>query len=564
MVKAAVKEIVESEETDDSEETAVEQVHDATAVEQVRDATGDQVHDTTGDQVHDTTAVEQVRDATSEQERDATGEQRKRQMAERTRAQEHGAKRREEEPELPIERVDGVEPYPLNAEDRLPYTPVLVNRIQRKTWLLTVFFPERVQTEEELDEIVRELVDYLLQPGNTQRVLVGVERCPRTGRLHAHIYIDFLRSTRMTRRLRYIQLPSEASALQPHIDSVTGNRAELYVIKYVLKKETKVYGGILGRDIFLHETDDYIVHLIHEMNEANPGNGGNGANGANGANGENGANGGNDPNDASDASDASDENQRNGTISTVSDACLPDGRTTTSCAPSSISSVLQGGARRSYLREIFEMYKDDILAGRWDRVPEYFLFMHGVRCEKLREMLDDGREETALSHCRLIFVYGPAGCGKTSIARDFAVSVYGSGNGLPFYMKPVNRWWDGYRGQPVVILDDPSVRRFRELEQEIKVWTDRYPFIAELKGHSIRANPEWLVIASNYPLEELTNAARNPTFYQALFRRTDNGRRLFHFAADCYKPDTVPVDAEKRQLYHRRLEKFVEIIVNSH
>ena len=140
---------------------------------------------------------------------------------------------------------------------------------------------------------------------------------------------------------------------------------------------------------------------------------------------------------------------------------------------------------------------------------------------------------------------------------------YGSGNGLPFYMKPVNRWWDGYRGQPVVILDDPSVRRFRELEQEIKVWSDRYPFIAELKGHSIRANPEWLVIASNYPLEELTNAARNPTFYQALFRRTDNGRRLFHFAADCYKPDTVPVDAETRQLYHRRLERLVEIVVNS-
>ena len=74
---------------------------------------------------------------------------------------------------------------------------------------------------------------------------------------------------------------------------------------------------------------------------------------------------------------------------------------------------------------------------------------------------------------------------------------YGSGNGLPFYMKPVNRWWDGYRGQPVASLwpacgqpvaslwpacghpvaslwpacgqpvaslDDPSVDRFQELE----------------------------------------------------------------------------------------------------
>ena len=119
-------------------------------------------------------------------------------------------------------------------------------------------------------------------------------------------------------------------------------------------------------------------------------------------------------------------------------------------------------------------------------------------------------------------------------------------------------------GQSVAILDDPGVQRFRELEQEVKVWADRYPFIAELKDHSIRAKPEWLVVASNYPLEELTNASRNPTFYHALFRRTDDGRRLFHFTTHCYKPDTVPVDAETRRHYHRRLERFVEIVVNSH
>ena len=409
-VRDAAAEQVNNTAAEQVPDAMAEQVRDATAVEQERDATAEQVHDAT---------AEQERDATAEQVHDTTGEQRKRQMAERTRAQDHGAKRREEEPELPIERVDGVEPYPLNAEDRFPYTPVLVNRIQRKTWLLTLF-PERVQTEEQLDEIVRELVEYLLQPGNTQRVLVGVERCPRTGRLHAHVYIDFLRSTRMTRRLRTIQLPGEASVLHPHIDSVTGNRAELHVIKYVLKKETKVYGGILGR------------------------------------------------------------------------------------------------------------------------------------------------EETALSHCRLIFISGPANCGKTTIARDFAVSVYGAGNGLPFYMKPVSKWRDGYRGQPVASLDDPGVRRFRELEQEVKVCADRYPFIAELKDHSIRAKPEWLVVASNYPLEELTNASRNPTFYHALFRRTDNGRRLFHFTTHCYNPDTVPVDAETRRQYHRRLKRFVEIVVNSH
>ena len=54
--------------------------------------------------------------------------------------------------------------------------------------------------------------------------------------------------------------------------------------------------------------------------------------------------------------------------------------------------------------------------------------------------------------------------------------------------QPVASLWPAC-GQPVVILDDPGVRRFRELEQDIKVWADKYPFIAELKRHSIRPTP---------------------------------------------------------------------------
>ena len=107
---------------------------------------------------------------------------------------------------------------------------------------------------------------------------------------------------------------------------------------------------------------------------------------------------------------------------------------------------------------------------------------------------DTGKEDATLSHCRLIFVHRPPSCGKTSIARGFAMTLYGSygsygsGNGLPLYMKPADSLWPAC-GQPVAILDDPGVQRFRELEQEVKVWADRYPFIAELKDHSIRTNP---------------------------------------------------------------------------
>lgn len=262
-------------------------------------------------------------------------------------------------------------------------------------------------------------------------------------------------------------------------------------------KETKNYGGVMGKGIFLYE-DGFIANLLHNAPENLP---------------------------------------------PVSEASIPACIPTASCTS---SSVTQSSSGKSWLREIFEQHKEDILAGRWDLIPEFFLFMNSGRCEKLREMLDDGKEEGPLSHCRLVFISGPAGCGKTSLARDFAVSVYGAGNGLPFYMKPTNKWWDGYRGQPMVILDDPSVRRFQELEQEIKVWADRYSFIAELKGRSIRANPEWLIVTANYTLEELTGIRRNPTFFSALYRRTDSGRRLFTFPADYYKPSTAPATEQER------------------
>ncbi|KAK8831026.1 hypothetical protein WA577_003724 [Blastocystis sp. JDR] len=381
--------------------------------------------------------------------------------------------------------------------DWLPYVPLTWRQLQRKTWFLTVFFPDREWTEE-VKELVRKLIEYLREPENTNRLFVGVERCPRTNRLHAHIYIDFMRTMRMSRRLRNIQLPGEDFVLHPHVATLSGNNGEIQVILYVLKKETKIYGGVMGKDIFLYEEDGFIANLIH--NAPNP-------------------------------------------LPPVSESCIPACIPTASCTS---SSVTQSSSGKSELREVFEAHKDDILAGRWDLIPEFFLFMNGGRCEKLREMLDDGKEEGPLSHCRLVFISGPTGCGKTSLARDFAVSMYGAGNGLPFYMRPSNKWWDGYRGQPVVILDDPSVRRFQELEQEIKVWADRYPFIAELKGRSMWAHPKWVIVTSNYPLEELTGIRRNPTFFSALFRRTDSGRRFFTFPADYYKPSTAPATERGR------------------
>lgn len=90
--------------------------------------------------------------------------------------------------------------------------------------------------------------------------------------------------------------------------------------------------------------------------------------------------------------------------------------------------------------------------------------------EKLLDVLADPRPNTDID---VRWYYGPTGCGKTR-------SVYEEFPGL--YRVLSYKWWDGYNGQPVVLVDDIRAGwcRFEEL---LKI-TDRYPFRVEKKGTS--------------------------------------------------------------------------------
>lgn len=178
----------------------------------------------------------EIETAEVETEKTTRGYQQKRGVTERATVATDGGKRREAERGVPQEVVDGA-----RQPDWLPYVPLTWRQLQRKTWLLTVFFPDREWTEE-LNALVQKLIQYLREPDNTSRLLIGMERCPRTGRLHAHIYIDFMRTMRMSRRLCNIQLPGEDFVLHPHVASLSGNNGEIQVILYILKKETKIKG----------------------------------------------------------------------------------------------------------------------------------------------------------------------------------------------------------------------------------------------------------------------------------------------------------------------------------
>lgn len=85
--------------------------------------------------------------------------------------------------------------------------------------------------------------------------------------------------------------------------------------------------------------------------------------------------------------------------------------------------------------------------------------------------------------------YGPTGSGKSRLARARFEGDY--------YVKGFNKWWDGYTGQPTILLDDIGLDH-KFLGHYLKQWADHYPFNGETKGGSCSLRPTRFVVTSNY------------------------------------------------------------------
>lgn len=102
------------------------------------------------------------------------------------------------------------------------------------------------------------------------------------------------------------------------------------------------------------------------------------------------------------------------------------------------------------------------------------------------------------------WIYGPPGTGKSRPFQEAGC-----------FSKPANKWWDGYDGEEVVLIEDIDLTHDK-LSHLLKIWLDRYPFYAEIKGATVKIRPAKIIITSNYRPDEIF---RDEMLVEALERR---------------------------------------------
>ena len=119
-----------------------------------------------------------------------------------------------------------------------------------------------------------------------------------------------------------------------------------------------------------------------------------------------------------------------------------------------------------------------------DEDPQMYL-LHGVRLESLYAP-EVGPMDGELLH---EWWCGPSGSGKSRLLWELYPK---------HFPKALNKWWDGYRFQDVVAIEEWSPKNDCTASS-LKRWADRYPFPGEIKGGCLQQlRPLKVIVLSNY------------------------------------------------------------------
>jgi len=113
------------------------------------------------------------------------------------------------------------------------------------------------------------------------------------------------------------------------------------------------------------------------------------------------------------------------------------------------------------------------------------------------------------------------------------------------YQKTLNKWWDGYQDEDIVAIEEWSPKNDCTGSQ-LKIWADRYPFSAEVKGGTLsKIRPKKIIVLSNYDIATCFTDSRDN---EPLLRRF----QVFRF------PDDLSVIERRAREYHSQRLALLE------
>lgn len=143
--------------------------------------------------------------------------------------------------------------------------------------------------------------------------------------------------------------------------------------------------------------------------------------------------------------------------------------------------------------------------GDWENVPSKQVLVHYGNFKRFHEDHRDGAKDLPAGTITGIWLHGASGAGKSHYARELLARV-----GCDVFVKdPATKWWDNYRGQDGVLIEDVHPDHAANLSTNLKLWADRYAFAPEVKGSSAGViRPRWIIVTSQYRVPDVFRDGR--------------------------------------------------------
>lgn len=161
--------------------------------------------------------------------------------------------------------------------------------------------------------------------------------------------------------------------------------------------------------------------------------------------------------------------------------------------------------KRTDLKDIKELIKTHTIPQLIDKG-----LIKNIQQRKFAEALRADAIEERTDYPEVIWICGDTGAGKT-------LQVFQSNTGKTIHKQTQsNKWWNGYEGQDVVILDD--IRADFAKYHELLTLLDKYPHRVEIKGGYMQFNSPRIYITSPHTPNEMYKGKEDIT---QLMRRID-------------------------------------------